>query len=414
LTNKLGFEGKKILQKVIKAANQMGVNTYLVGGTVRDLYLNKTNYDLDIAIEGNAQEFANFLNPVLGGDIRTYERFLSATITLPSFFVLDITTTRKEIYLNYGSLPIVEPGNIYDDLKRRDFSINSLAIKLNNQDKEMIIDPFNGLNDLDKGLIKVLHNESFREDPTRILRAARLLTRLKFNLEENTEKTLTKSIKYINRISGTRLKNEYKKIVKEDNTLQILHLVDAWGVTPYVFPGIKLNYLNPKSIGFIKTWCRNRKEIETWLILLMLIYWQCSPKIDYIFEVPFDFSKKEKLCLEWMVENRKVIKRLIQENINFSFIQLHRLMYNVPEEVETFLLSLLGEKREFLIKEIKKARQGVYLPITGRDLLKYGFRPGPIIGKILNNLEQEVLEGRINTREEALNWLLEMRDNYAE
>ena len=160
---------KKILQEVVDIANKYEKKIYMVGGTVRDIFLQRDSWDIGLVLEGNALEFAGILHRTLGGELKTYNRFLSATIKVAGFS-LDLMTARKEVYKSYGSLPEITPGNINDDLKRRDFTVNALAINLIDG---KIIDPFGGIDDLKNRQLSILHKNSFKEDPSRILRAAR-------------------------------------------------------------------------------------------------------------------------------------------------------------------------------------------------------------------------------------------------
>ncbi len=149
---------------------------YLVGGPVRDVLLNTAIKDLDFGVEGDAPALAQQLAKELGGSVVTHPRFMTAALVMPDLR-LDLVTARREVYPRPGDLPRVFPGSVTDDLSRRDFSINALALPLW-ESAPQILDPEGGLADLDAGVVRVLHERSFRDDPTRLLRAARYEQRL--------------------------------------------------------------------------------------------------------------------------------------------------------------------------------------------------------------------------------------------
>lgn len=401
LENILDENKKKILKLTVDLAKKMDKNIYLVGGSVRDILLNKDSSDIDLVLEGNALEFARILHKDLGGELKTYDKFISATIYLPSLS-LDLITARKEIYKGYGLLPEIMPGNINDDLKRRDFTINALALNLING---KIHDPFEGIIDIKKGQLKILHKDSFKEDPTRILRAARYLARLKFKLEKNTYKELSHAKFFLTNVSGSRLKNEFIKIINDKGSLKALRLLEGWGALPFFLPGISLKGLNKNFFDYFSNLSINNVITEKWLILLMALYWQTSDDLQNIFKVNFDFTKKEHSCLKWLVQNKPLLIRLTRSQNKLSFLNLHRLLFNTPHEIELFLLWILGDKRKLYLREIKMARQDIKLPLSGKDLLEQGVPPGPLMGKLLNDLEEQFLLGKVTSREDAFKWL---------
>jgi len=404
----LSDDKKELIEQVLDSANRLGLNIYLVGGTLRDILLKRQFFDIDLVLEGNALNFARYLQGKLGGQIKTYGNFLSATIIL-SDFSLDLVTARKERYKYYGALPEILPGNIYDDLKRRDFTINAIALDLKNN---KIIDPFGGQSDLENKVLRILHKDSFKEDPTRILRAARYQGRLGFSLSKTSEEELMEAKIFLNNVSPSRLKNEYIKIITDEAGLKTLHILESWGVMPYFLPGIVVKKAGQKCLDAIKTHANaHKKAKETWLITLMALYWQCASVLKDILEVKFDFSNKERFCLEWLVKNQYLLRKLINEELEISLFHLHHLLYNTPQEIETFLLWLLGEKGEYFLQDIKTAREGIKLPLTGKDLLQLGISPGPLLGEILKEMEKQVLLGKIGSRKEALNWLKKVWNN---
>lgn len=194
---------------------------YLVGGTVRDLFLGRRSQDLDLVVEGPVTE----LSDRLGGEIKSHERFSTATALLEGR-VIDLASARRETYKHPGALPSVEPAAIEEDLHRRDFTINAMAIPLFGELR--LIDPHGGLGDLEAGLLRVLHPGSFVDDPTRAMRAARYAARLGFTLDRETLH-LARSVD-LDSISADRRDAEIRMIAREPGAIGALRLLDEWGV----------------------------------------------------------------------------------------------------------------------------------------------------------------------------------------
>jgi len=410
LLAKLSHEENMILQKAISLAKQLGVNIYLVGGSFRDILLKNKAFDLDLVVEGNALDFARILNSVLFGVIKVHENFLSANISFANLS-LDVHTARKEIYQYYGALPKIEQGSILDDLYRRDFTVNAMALDLRNN---IIMDPFGGQRDLNNRLLRTLHKDSFKEDPTRIIRAAKYAARLGFQLEAITKNQLLKAVSYLDCVSASRLKNEYIKIINEKVYYRILQVLNDWRVLPYFLPGICGEGLNIKDKKFINVKSCNNETISFWLINLMVLYWQGAINITDIHKVRFNFTNKELFCIAWLVENHYFLKQLQKSDFKASLLELHQLLCNTPIETEFFLLWLLREKSNIYLQDIKNARQKIKLPLNGRDLLELGIEPGPVMGKVFTDLKIQVLEGEIKSKDDALTWLQRMMNNYVD
>ena len=190
----------------------------LVGGFVRDLLLGHENLDLDIVVEGNAISFAQELGERWGWEVQTHHRFGTATLIQPTQARIDFTSARSETYEHPGALPLVNPGTIEGDLRRRDFSINALAIRLNSDSFGRLIDCIDGVKDLRAGRVRSLHAESFVDDPTRIFRAVRYEQRYNFRIEAKDQARIHEALHQgvLDLISGERIRNEINRILAED------------------------------------------------------------------------------------------------------------------------------------------------------------------------------------------------------
>ncbi len=220
-------------------AEQMGFRAYSVGGIVRDLFLGRENFDVDIVIEGRAIAFASRFSADYDARIIKHKKFETANLQFPDGFKADVAMARTETYERPGALPFVVPGSIREDLSRRDFTINTLAVSLNPRLFGDLIELFNARDDIKNRLIRVLHDRSFIDDPTRVFRAARFEQRLGFMIESNTEKLIRDAVSegYIGRLSDYRIASELRLILDEKDPSRPLQRLDGLGV--FSSPGIK-------------------------------------------------------------------------------------------------------------------------------------------------------------------------------
>ena len=253
-----------------KSKNDLKI--YIVGGIVRDILLErKINFDLDLVIEGDIDKFSKNLSKILNSKLQEVHGFPNFKLLLKEKFEIDIAHSRKEQYITSGSLPKWTKTSIYEDLYRRDFTINAIAleIKLNKLD---IIDPLNGIKDINNKIIRILHQDSFKDDPTRIYRAIKYKSRLGFKFDNETKMNLYKSIKHIQNISTYRKNNELLKLLNEPNLNIILETIYLDKKLKNIIPNLFMN-----KIHFIS------KE-----------FWGSSSQIEKLFFSIISFSDKAR------------------------------------------------------------------------------------------------------------------------
>ncbi len=216
-----------------------GKHVYLVGGSVRDLLLKRPNLDIDIVVEGDAISVAKQLQERWNGTLQTHPQFGTATVTPESLTKpkVDFVSSRSETYQKPATLPKVERGTIVQDLLRRDFTINALAMCLDNNSFGTIIDKTDGLKDLKTGTIRVIHNNSYIDDPTRIFRACRYAGRYNFQISDSDNERIHKAIPLISQLSGERIRNEIENILAEENAPKIIDILDEFEVFEDIFFG---------------------------------------------------------------------------------------------------------------------------------------------------------------------------------
>jgi tRNA nucleotidyltransferase (CCA-adding enzyme) len=225
-----------VLRDAGRCAEEMGFSAYAVGGFVRDLFLQRETLDVDVVIEGDGIAFASRFSADNGAHLLIYERFRTANLVLPGGFKIDIATARTEMYERPAALPLVMPGSIRDDLFRRDFSINTLAVCLNPDRFGRLLDLFQAREDIRKGSIRILHEKSFVDDPTRIFRAARFEKRFDFSMEDVTKRCAVDAVSsgLIEKLSGYRIASELRLILKEKDPLSTIQRLEELGVLPPV------------------------------------------------------------------------------------------------------------------------------------------------------------------------------------
>ncbi len=391
-------------------AEEMECRVYCVGGFVRDLFLRLPNFDVDLVVEGDGIVLAGKLAERLGGKAKFHDRFKTAVITLPDGLRVDVATARTEYYEFPAALPSVERASIKEDLYRRDFTINTLAVALNSDKFGDLIDYFGGRKDLEKGYIKILYNLSFVEDPTRILRAIRFEQRYKFNIEPDTLKFARDAVerRLLDKLSYARIMHELILILDEKDPVPSLERMKEIGVWAYIFPEINLDRLDwneLRRIPVINAWWSERYQmtnIKPWLIYLMLMV-SDIPKEKALPAIQRFFTSHE---VAKSVEESFLAPELAeyfsrQDDLAASIIDEH--IGSWSQEGIIFLMRCIKDENTWKkVVSYLDLKIEVKLEISGQDLKELGLKPGPIYSLLLAELYKMKLDGKIRTREEEL------------
>lgn len=231
---------KEVLLAIGAYAQKLGTKAWLVGGAVRDFYLKKETLDIDITFEGNVEPLANLCLRRWGGTKHKFTQFGTYRVELESGLKLDLVRARKEIYPRPAALPVVEPSVIKDDLFRRDFTVNAWAVSIWPQDFASSFDPFSARQDIDAGLVRVLHDKSFLDDPTRLFRALRFAGRFGWELAPKTKKLFKEAVsqQYPLLLTRERVSREFIKILEEHKPQPIFALLKQYGLLDFIYPGL--------------------------------------------------------------------------------------------------------------------------------------------------------------------------------
>ncbi len=334
-------EDKEFIE-ILKNNNFKNLEIFLVGGALRDILLEIPPKELDFCINGEINEFKEFLNNDKQLKIIKVSEFETYKVLFKDK-IYDFSVTRKESYIPKGSLPKIDAFNvpIETDLKRRDFTINSIAMNINS-DINNLIDPFNGLKDLKNKVIKVIHDESFKDDPTRAYRAVKFSKRYNFKIDTNTLNNLIDSAEYIKVLSKERIKNELEKICKEFNFIQILNELKKINILKYFFD------FDPLKINI------NNNEIDNWLLLIYEIR-----KIDYFenntFFSEYNFSKK----LKEKINNLLFIINLIKRNPSNQNKDISENDFSQLKKIDSNDFNLLSMIESNYSKTIIKLKESI-------------------------------------------------------
>jgi tRNA nucleotidyltransferase (CCA-adding enzyme) len=239
ISSSISHDGVELLHKLGALAESRGTRAFVVGGFVRDLFIGRPSEDLDVVVEENAVDFTEAAVRSLGGETKAHTRFGTVILVMPSGRKVDLATSRSETYERPGALPVVKAGDIEQDLLRRDFTINAMAVLLNPPDFGTLFDCGRGRQDIKDRVLRVLTARSFEDDPTRVLRGIRFSARFGMRFEPETERLLRRAVaeRRTDTVSGERLLNEFRLIMREGDPVAPVRLLIDWGVLPSIVAG---------------------------------------------------------------------------------------------------------------------------------------------------------------------------------
>jgi tRNA nucleotidyltransferase (CCA-adding enzyme) len=413
----LSASRRSLLRELGTLADKQGLPIYLVGGVVRDLLLRKENWDLDITVEGDGIAFARLVADRYGAGVAFFERFATARLVLPDGLKLDIASTRRESYVKPAALPDVAPASLKEDLYRRDFTINAMVIQLNPAWFGRLYDPYGGQRDLKAGTIRVLHEGSFIDDPTRIFRAIRFAERFGFHLEPATSRLLRQAAatNLVRSLSGPRLCNEIFLLMKERDPGRMAESLARLKLLRFLHP--RLRYTKraqriiavlPRALAWWKKQCSGH-PVDQPLLYLMALLSDAGPSIIRSVSHRLQMSSVQMKTVEWAgrLTDHAAYRMLQGKDLRPS--QVYRLLAGISNEgVLLVLAKTMAMKQGKAPNNIKQSLSGFVLCdaemkpwLTGRDLASMGLRPGPRYTQILNRLRDARLDGTVRTADET-------------
>lgn len=392
----LPLELVNFMQAAGKAAASHRQNLYLVGGVVRDLLLGIPNFDLDLVVEGDAISLAHLLVPASHGKIITHPQFNTAKLLWDRWSV-DLTTARSETYAEPGTLPKVTPGSLASDLLRRDFAINAMAVNLHPRYYGKLIDLYGGRDDLEHRFVRILHENSFIDDATRIWRGIRYEQRLNFRLERNTLRLLKRDIPMLETISGDRIRYELECIFQEECPEKALHRADELGVLQRLCPSLKGDSWLAGKFEQARQLASPSTPLPT-LYLVLLAYRLNEEENEHLISY-LRLSKSPARALRDSASLKAKLESLASPELAPSRIYHLLPGYCTPAVTANLIASYSPIARQHIRLFLSRLRY-VKPSLTGDDLRKMGITPGPQMKEILERLLDARLDGKVKNKKD--------------
>jgi tRNA nucleotidyltransferase (CCA-adding enzyme) len=399
-----------LLRTISRMAESDVFSVFLVGGVVRDLLLGVPNLDLDIVVEGEGIEFARLLSRELKGRVRSHRKFGTAVVILPTGRRIDVATARIEFYEYPAALPTVEVSSIRQDLYRRDFTINAMAVSLTGERFGELLDYFGGLRDLERRHVRILHNLSFVEDPTRIFRAVRFEQRYGFQLERQTEILARRAVEMeiVGKLTNARVRDELIDIFSEPCPLpfKAVERLQELGALCTLHPDLAVN---PAMRGRYRLLARHNDEamrlvgegVKKWI-----------PSMSAMLE-DLPLQEAEKWChqMRFKRDDAEAVLQCLRRVP--EIIKIFSTEEPSPSRVVDFLDPLVGEALAYLyvlggpgprrlVVSYLKRWKNMATEINGRDLAGLGLKPSRAYAEILARVRADELDGKVKGREDEL------------
>ncbi len=400
----------KIMKDCGTVGDELGMPVFAVGGFVRDLLLEMENLDLDVVVEGDGILFAKAFARRYHCRVREHRKFGTAVLIFPDGFKLDVASARMEYYLEPGALPTVEHSSIKLDLFRRDFTINTLALALSPGEFGDLRDFFGAQRDMHDKVLRVLHNLSFVEDPTRVFRAVRFEQRLGFQLGTHTEHLLRSAVRmgFLDRVKGTRLFNELRIIFEEALPLPAVFRLAELNLLKYIHPALSLNAKkrnNFEAASHAVQWYRfiyTEDSFRCWQVYLLCLLSDLDDEaLDSIcsrLEIPTRyhavFGDQRKRAHYTLTKMHRALRRKNPPRQS----ELYRWLHDFSTEMLVYMMACCRQEkvRRWISRYFSHLRSAS-CQLSGYDLKSLGIAPGPVYKEILDHLLMARLDGEVAT-----------------
>lgn len=406
-----GLERLAPVFEAAQAVSEGYEGVYLVGGAVRDVLMSEPSFDVDVAVEGDGIAFAEALGGALGGRIVPHEKFGTAIVISAGGERVDVATARTEFYDYPAALPRVERASIRQDLFRRDFTINAMAASLRGEDFGRLVDPFGGLRDLERRVVRVLHNLSFIDDPTRIFRAIRYENRYGFAMDAHTVGLARACVEMdlVGELSSARLRDELQALLGEARVGESVLRLSELGIDRAIHPHLAADQ---DAVELIETLdglrARYTPEVPAWRLRLAALGRALPPDELYDWFARLKIRRRDADLIADAVTVAPKLSRLLEDATEPAVV--HALV--APHDPDGALFALAaatGPARERLEQYFDDLR-GVRLEISGADLAELGVGESPQVGAILEEVLRRKLNGEVEGRAAELEAARELLD----
>lgn len=393
-------------------ARALRIPLYVAGGFVRDVHLGRDLVDVDLVVEGDAFRFAGALARRLAGKLARHPAFGTGRIVLADGVEVDVAMARRETYRRPGALPQVEPGSIAEDLARRDFAINALAVRLDGEGGPELLDPFGGLDDLRAGRLRILHPRSFIDDPTRILRAARLEARLGFRLAPGALRLARRAVRAgrLREVEGSRLFREFRLALEAPEAPGIFRRLARLGVLAAIHPafaGRPCARILRTAAALLARHPDLLPEDRRWQARLVALLWGLPAGTIRGLLRRLQAPPPEAARAAAAVRSaRRVAGRLGRRPASRPSA-LCRFLAGMAVEAVVAVAADGPPTARRLARRFLARLRFIESPLDGEDLKALGLPPGPVYRRILEGLRDRVLDRKIRGRGQALKWVAE-------
>jgi len=391
---------RALLDAVASLGDRAG-DVYLVGGTVRDILLGEESFDVDIAVEGDAIEFARALASTLEGRLTPHEKFGTAVVLYGEDKRVDVVTTRTELYDAPGALPTVERAGLREDLFRRDFTVNAMAVSLQPADFGRLVDPFGGRADLEARLLRVLHNRSFIDDPTRIFRAIRYEARYGLRLEEHSGRLARACIEMglVGDLSSARLRDELQALLEDPGAIGGILRLGELAADRAIHPHLRAD---ANAAELFERALKLRDELHivvpSWRIGLAVLGRDMSSEEAYGW---LERLKVRRRDVDRIAGAITIAPRIVERLRTAQLDPAEIVALADPFAPDAPLLALSREDTPALRDYFARLRD-VRIEIGGAELATMGLSESPRVGEVLAELRRRKLNGELDGRESEL------------
>jgi tRNA nucleotidyltransferase (CCA-adding enzyme) len=391
-----------LLLRGAQIAIERGWELYLVGGYVRDCLLKIPDYDIDIAVVGDAPALARLLAREAGTQLELHDAFGTAVLSFAGEpFHMDLVTARREVYERPGALPAVEPGTIADDMARRDFTANALAVRILPDTIGHLFDPHGGLKDLRAGLIRVLHDNSFIDDPTRIFRAVKLAVRLGWRVEPHTLELILQAVRdgVLSTVSVDRITRELLLIFEEPKSGQILAELDKLGVLTNIHPALGWRYSPDREIIKDAAHLTKDERRDAALAVIAAEFAGAPDEAEALarwLRLPVSLVRLMRDAAQLVGLWEELGAEIQQPSITYRL--LHGLDPAALEAALRLVPLTTDERASERVRDYLNRLRHVEPELDGHYLRELGIPPGPLYRHVLEALRDAKLDGQLSTR----------------
>ncbi|MCD6303198.1 MAG: CCA tRNA nucleotidyltransferase [Anaerolineae bacterium] len=394
----LPAEIRPLVDRIGAYADKQGLGCFIVGGPVRDLLLGQSSLDLDIVVEGGAIELAQMVASISGVRPVIHRDFGTATVPVGAFHI-DLATARAESYERPGALPNVRAGTIGEDLARRDFSINAMAVPLNGSSRGELLDPHDGRLDLAHGVLRVLHDASFIDDATRVLRGVRYEQRFGFAFEAETSELLVRDQRYLETISGDRVRHEFERTFDEAEPQFALRRLDILGTLRVIDPSLSFSSEQAEALHALARQRVGGESVRSamWCVLCWGLGADDVGRVAKRLNLPRRILDPVRDCLHLCSVEAQLAAAAIRPSEVVRLLRGHSMASLLASRT---LLSRPAA-RERVVDYLDRLRF-VRASVDGDLLISLGFPQGPEVGRALERIREARLDGEVNSRAEEV------------